>query len=75
MTGRGAGRDPNPNPNPSPNPSPSPNPNPDPDPDPDPSQELLNFLLDKLHEDLNRVKNKPYVENFEANGEPDDQVG
>merc|ERR1719424_418739 len=38
------------------------------------SQELLNFLLDKLHEDLNRVKSKPYVENFEANGEPDEEV-
>lgn len=30
------------------------------------SQEFLNFLLDTLHEDLNRVKNKPYVENIEA---------
>ncbi|XBW37290.1 hypothetical protein QEN19_002872 [Hanseniaspora menglaensis] len=27
------------------------------------SQEFLSFLLDGLHEDLNRVKNKPYVEN------------
>ena len=26
------------------------------------SQELLSFLLDGLHEDLNRVKNKPYIE-------------
>lgn len=26
------------------------------------SQELLAFLLDGLHEDLNRVKQKPYVE-------------
>ncbi len=26
------------------------------------SQELLAFLLDGLHEDLNRIKNKPYVE-------------
>lgn len=24
------------------------------------SQEFLNFLLDKLHEDINRVKQKPY---------------
>ena len=38
------------------------------------SQELLNFLLDKLHEDLNRIKVKPYVENFEANGETDEEV-
>lgn len=27
------------------------------------SQEFLTFLLDALHEDLNRVKDKPYVEN------------
>lgn len=27
------------------------------------SQEFLSFLLDGLHEDLNRIKNKPYVEN------------
>lgn len=26
------------------------------------SQELLAFLLDGLHEDLNRIKRKPYVE-------------
>lgn len=26
------------------------------------SQELMNFLLDGLHEDLNRVKHKPYIE-------------
>jgi hypothetical protein len=26
------------------------------------SQELLAFLLDGLHEDVNRVKNKPYIE-------------
>ncbi len=26
------------------------------------SQELLAFLLDGLHEDLNRIQNKPYVE-------------
>lgn len=26
------------------------------------SQELLGYLLDGLHEDLNRVKKKPYVE-------------
>jgi len=30
------------------------------------SQELLAFLLDGLHEDLNRVKTKPYVENPEV---------
>lgn len=27
------------------------------------SQEFLSFLLDGLHEDLNRIKDKPYVEN------------
>ncbi|CAM6081562.1 unnamed protein product [Calypogeia fissa] len=38
------------------------------------SQELLAFLLDGLHEDLNRVKNKPYVEAKDANGRPDREV-
>lgn len=32
------------------------------------SQELMNFLLDGLHEDLNRVKSKPYTELVESNG-------
>lgn len=35
------------------------------------SQELLAFLLDGLHEDLNRIKNKPYVETREADGQPE----
>nr|KAF6311434.1 ubiquitin specific peptidase 4 [Myotis myotis] len=35
------------------------------------SQELLAFLLDGLHEDLNRVKKKPYLELQDANGRPD----
>uniref|UniRef100_A0A674K7S4 Ubiquitin carboxyl-terminal hydrolase n=1 Tax=Terrapene triunguis TaxID=2587831 RepID=A0A674K7S4_9SAUR len=35
------------------------------------SQELLAFLLDGLHEDLNRVKKKPYLELKNANGRPD----
>jgi hypothetical protein len=30
------------------------------------SQELTAFLLDGLHEDLNRVKKKPYIEEKEA---------
>ncbi|KAG6526805.1 ubiquitin carboxyl-terminal hydrolase 8-like [Zingiber officinale] len=38
------------------------------------SQELLAFLLDGLHEDLNRVKHKPYVEAKDASGRPDDEV-
>ncbi|CAA7391267.1 unnamed protein product [Spirodela intermedia] len=37
------------------------------------SQELLAFLLDGLHEDLNRVKNKPYIETKDANGRPDEE--
>ena len=35
------------------------------------AQELLMFLLDGIHEDLNRVKKKEYVEAEEANGRPD----
>ena len=35
------------------------------------SQELMAFLLDGLHEDLNRIKRKPYVETKEANSRPD----
>ena len=38
------------------------------------SQELVTFLLDGLHEDLNLVINKPYTEAIEANGRPDDLV-
>nr|XP_036852250.1 ubiquitin carboxyl-terminal hydrolase 11 isoform X4 [Manis javanica] len=35
------------------------------------SQELLSFLLDGLHEDLNRIKKKEYVELCDAAGRPD----
>ena len=35
------------------------------------SQELLAFLLDGLHEDLNRVLKKPYVEKPDWNGGQD----
>ncbi|XP_057825618.2 ubiquitin carboxyl-terminal hydrolase 5 isoform X2 [Cryptomeria japonica] len=38
------------------------------------SQELLAFLLDGLHEDLNRVKHKPYIESKDADGRPDEEV-
>ncbi|XP_012486621.2 ubiquitin carboxyl-terminal hydrolase 9 [Gossypium raimondii] len=38
------------------------------------SQELLAFLLDGLHEDLNRVKEKPYIELKDADGRPDEVV-
>jgi ubiquitin carboxyl-terminal hydrolase 4/11/15 len=38
------------------------------------SQELLAFLLDGLHEDLNRVKTKPSVEPVEGGTRPDHEV-
>ncbi|KAJ1702668.1 hypothetical protein LUZ63_002447 [Rhynchospora breviuscula] len=38
------------------------------------SQELLAFLLDGLHEDLNRVKSKPYSEAKDSDGRPDSEV-
>ncbi|XP_038701633.1 ubiquitin carboxyl-terminal hydrolase 5 isoform X1 [Tripterygium wilfordii] len=38
------------------------------------SQELLAFLLDGLHEDLNRVKHKPYLKSRDADGRPDEEV-
>ena len=36
--------------------------------------ELLTFLLDGLHEDLNRVEKKPYVEEVECDGRSEDEV-
>ncbi|KAF5477969.1 hypothetical protein F2P56_004572 [Juglans regia] len=38
------------------------------------SQELLAFLLDGLHEDLNRVKQKPYIETKDSDGRADEEV-
>ncbi|WAR25185.1 UBP4-like protein [Mya arenaria] len=38
------------------------------------SQELMAFLLDGLHEDLNRIKKKPYVELNDAENRPDEVV-
>ncbi|XP_050898059.1 ubiquitin carboxyl-terminal hydrolase 9 [Lathyrus oleraceus] len=38
------------------------------------SQELLAFLLDGLHEDLNRVKQKPYIEMKDSDNRPDEEV-
>ncbi|KAK4797362.1 hypothetical protein SAY86_029688 [Trapa natans] len=38
------------------------------------SQELLAFLLDGLHEDLNRVKKKPYIEMKDSDDRPDEEV-
>lgn len=36
--------------------------------------ELLNYLLDLIHEDLNRVKKKPYVEMPDQNGRSDQEM-
>ena len=30
--------------------------------------------MDKLHEDLNKIKKKPYIEDIESDGRPDDEV-
>jgi hypothetical protein len=38
------------------------------------SQELLAFLLDGLHEDLNRIYKKPYIEIKDDDSRPDDLV-
>lgn len=38
------------------------------------SQELLAFLIDGIHEDLNRVRNKPFTETIESENEPDSEV-
>ncbi|KAI9242543.1 MAG: hypothetical protein BYD32DRAFT_477586, partial [Podila humilis] len=38
------------------------------------SQELLAFLLDGLHEDLNRILKKPYTQVPDSNGRPDKEV-
>ncbi|ETO34840.1 ubiquitin specific peptidase 4, partial [Reticulomyxa filosa] len=38
------------------------------------SQELLSFLLDGLHEDLNQIQQKPGTESVESNGRPDEVV-
>ena len=37
-------------------------------------QEFLAFLLDGLHEDLNRVKCKPYIEAKGLEGSPDEEA-
>jgi ubiquitin carboxyl-terminal hydrolase 4/11/15 len=39
------------------------------------SQELISFVLDFLHEDLNRVKVKPFTSTIESDGQDDYQVG
>jgi ubiquitin carboxyl-terminal hydrolase 8 len=37
------------------------------------AQELLAFLLDGIHEDLNRVKDRPYIEDKDCDGTRDEQ--
>ncbi|CAD8044127.1 unnamed protein product [Paramecium primaurelia] len=37
------------------------------------SQELLSYLLDGLHEDLNRIKKKPYIPDIEYKGQSDQE--
>ncbi len=38
------------------------------------SQELILYVLDGLHEDLNRIKKKPYIESKDYNGTPDREL-
>uniref|UniRef100_A0A452GNH9 Ubiquitin carboxyl-terminal hydrolase 19 n=1 Tax=Gopherus agassizii TaxID=38772 RepID=A0A452GNH9_9SAUR len=38
------------------------------------AQEFMAFLLDGLHEDLNRIQNKPYTETVDSDGRPDEVV-
>ncbi|PIK48608.1 putative ubiquitin carboxyl-terminal hydrolase 19 [Apostichopus japonicus] len=38
------------------------------------AQEFMDFLLDGLHEDLNRVKVKPYTQTFDSDGRPDEVI-
>jgi ubiquitin carboxyl-terminal hydrolase 4/11/15 len=38
------------------------------------AHELLCYILDGLHEDLNKVKQKPYFEDTDAKGRPDQEV-
>jgi ubiquitin carboxyl-terminal hydrolase 8 len=38
------------------------------------SHEFCSFLMDGLHEDCNRVPSKPYVEDLEGFGIPDDKI-
>src|SRR5689334_12649727 len=38
------------------------------------AQELLAYLLDGLHEDLNLITKKPYIEVKEGNGQNDDII-
>lgn len=39
------------------------------------AQEFMAFLLDGLHEDLNRIQNKPYTETVDSDGRLDEVIG
>lgn len=39
------------------------------------AQEFMAFLLDGLHEDLNRIQNKPYTETVDSDGRLDEVSG
>ena len=38
------------------------------------SQEMLSVLLETMHEDVNEISKKPYVEQKDSNDRPDDVV-
>ena len=38
------------------------------------SAEFLSFLLDGIHEDLNRIHNKPQTNSVESNNRSDEEV-
>ena len=38
------------------------------------SAELINYLLDLIHEDLNRITKKPYIEMSEDQNRPDSEI-
>ena len=38
------------------------------------SAELINYLLDLIHEDLNRITKKPYIEMSEDQNRPDSAI-
>lgn len=38
------------------------------------AQEFLEYMLEKLHEDLNRVNDKPYFTGVETNGKTESEI-
>ncbi len=38
------------------------------------ASEFLSYLMDVIHEDLNRVINKPYTDSIDSNDRPDREV-